>query len=457
MAYLTRRSFLRSALALAAAGSIARPYIANAAATTATMWWSQGFVQDEDIALKKIVADYEKASGNKIELSIIPFAPERQKIISALTSGVVPDLFNSNPGDIIAQYAWKDKWVDVTDVVETQKARYSKTALLAAEPYNDVTKQRSFYGVPIQGATVPIHVWRSLVEKAGYQISDLPKTWDAFFDFFKEVQKKLRAQGMRKIYGQGFQVTANGVDPNNLFYNFLSAYGGKDIVTPDGKTHLDDPQVREAAIKTLAYLTSSYKEGYVPPSAINWNDADDNNAFHAQLMVMDVDGTLSTEVAVKAEHPEQYFKEMHTQGYPLSNDGKPVTAIFGVTCALIPKGAQNVTVAKELLKYWIQPEVVGEFIKTGLGRWLPVMPELVKDPFWHDPKDPHLAGYAKMGLIDPTMPYYYVFNPAISEIDAEHVWSVGMFDIINQGMTPAQAVDKAFKRAGEIFAKYEIA
>jgi multiple sugar transport system substrate-binding protein len=457
MAYLTRRSFLGSSLAFAAAGSIARPYIANAAATTATMWWSQGFVRDEDIALKQVIADYEKASGNKIELSIIPYAPLRQKVISALTSGVVPDVFNCNPQTLIAQYGWKDGFVDVTDVVETQKDKYSETALLAAKPYNNVTKQRSFYGVPIAGSVVPIHVWRSLVEKAGYQMSDLPKTWDAFFDFFKDVQKKLRAQGMRKIYGQGFQVTANGNDPNNLFYNWLSAYGGKNLVSTDGQTHLDDPHVREAAIKTISYLTSSYKEGYVPPSAINWNDADDNNAFHAKLMVMDVDGTLSTEVAVKKEHPEHYYKEMHTQGYPLGNDGKPVTAFFSVINAAIPKGAKNVEVAKELLKYWIQPEIVGGFIKTGLGRWMPVMPELVKDPFWHDPKDPHRPGYAKMGLIDPTTPYFYVYNPAIAEIDAEHVWSVAMFDVIKQGMTPTQAVDKAFKRAGEIFAKYPIA
>ena len=456
MAYLSRRSFLCRSLALAAAGSFARPSIAKAAATTATMWWAQGFVQDEDVALKKVVADYEKASGNKIDLSIIPFAPERQKIISALTSGVVPDLFNSNPGEIITQYGWKDQWVDVTDVVETQKANYHPTALLAAQAYNNVTKQRSFYGVPVTAAVVPIHIWRSLVEKAGYQMSDLPKTWDAFFDFFKEVQKKLRAQGMRKVYGQGFQVTANGVDPNNLYYAFLIGYGGQNLFTQDGKAHFDDPAVKEAAIKALSYLTSAYKEGYVPPSAINWNDADDNNAFHAQLMVMDVDGTLSTEVAVKAEHPEQYYREMATQGFPLSNDGKPVTSQVGFGCGLIPKGAQNVAVAKEFLKYWIRPEIVGAYIKTGLGRNLPPMPALVKDPFWQDPKDPHLPGYAKQGMVDPTMPFYYVFNPAIAEIDAEHVWSVAMFDVINNGMAPAQAIDKAFKRAETIFAKYQI-
>jgi multiple sugar transport system substrate-binding protein len=340
--------------------------------------------------------------------------------------------------------------------VETQKANYHPTALLAAQAYNNVTKQRSFYGVPVTAAVVPIHIWRSLVEKAGYQISDLPKTWDAFFDFFKEVQKKLRAQGMRKVYGQGFQVTANGVDPNNLYYAFLIGYGGQNIFTQDGKAHFDDPAVKEAAIKALSYLTSAYKEGYVPPSAINWNDADDNNAFHAQLMVMDVDGTLSTEVAVKAEHPEQYYREMATQGFPLSNDGKPVTSQVGFGCGLIPKGAQNVAVAKEFLKYWIRPEIVGAYIKTGLGRNLPPMPALVKDPFWQDPKDPHLPGYAKQGMVDPTMPFYYVFNPAIAEIDAEHVWSVAMFDVINNGMAPAQAIDKAFKRAETIFAKYQI-
>ena len=456
MSKLSRRSVLRGSVGLAAIGTLGRPFIADAAGKTASVWWTQGFIPEEDASFRAMVAEYEKTSGNKIDLSIIPFGPIRQKIVSALTSGGVPDLFNSNPAEILSQYAWKDQWVDVTDVMETQKAHFHPTALLAAQAYNNVAKKRSFYGVPVVAGVVPIHMWRSLIEKAGYQMSDLPKTWDAFFDFFKEVQKKLRAQGMRKVYGQGFQVTANGVDPNTLYYAFTIAYGGKDLFTPDGKAHLADPQVKEAAIKALSYLTSAYKDGYVPPSAVNWNDADDNNAFHAQLMVMDVDGTLSTEVAVKAEHPDWYFHDMATQGFPLTNDGKPVVSQVGFGCALIPKGAQNVTVAKEFLTYWIQPEVVGEVIKTGLGRNLPPMPELVKDPFWQDPKDPHLAGYAKQGMIDPTMPFYYVFNPAISEVDNEHVWSVAMFDVINNGMAPAQAIDKAFKRVEALFAKYQV-
>src|SRR5258707_7998280 len=119
MANLPRRSLLHGSVGLLAAGTLGRPYIANAATTTAEVWWAQGFVQEEDVAFKKAVADYQKASGNTIELSIMPFAPLRQKIVSAVTSGVVPDLFPNQPGEIIALYAWDDKLVDVTDVIET--------------------------------------------------------------------------------------------------------------------------------------------------------------------------------------------------------------------------------------------------------------------------------------------------------------------------------------------------
>src|SRR5438132_7506261 len=175
MARLTRRSLIRDSLGLMTVGALAQPYIAKAAAITAEVWWPQGFVPEEDTAIKKIVADYEKASGNKIELSIAPFAPQRQKIVAAMQTGTVPDLFRNNPDEIVGLYAWDDKLVDVSDVVETQKEEFTETALLNTYCYNRVTKQRSFYGVPDVTAVLPNHIWRSLVEKVGYKIEDIPK------------------------------------------------------------------------------------------------------------------------------------------------------------------------------------------------------------------------------------------------------------------------------------------
>jgi multiple sugar transport system substrate-binding protein len=285
-------------------------------------------------------------------------------------------------------------------------------------------------------------------------MEDLPKTWDAFYDFFKGVQTKLRARGERKVYGIGFQLNTTGNDSNLLFDYFLIAYGGQGIVTKDGKLHLDDPQVREAAIKALTYPTTAYKEGFVPPGAINWNDADDNNAFHAKQIVMDLDGTISTEVAIF--NKKEDYNDIVTMGLPLSNDGKPVPSQAINACGLIPKGAKNVEVAKDFLKYFIQPKVNSEWLKTGLGRNIPCMPAIANDdPWWGE--DPHRAAYVQQALLGPTLPTFWTFNPAYAQLQNEHVWPTGWADIIQGGMKPAEAAEKAFKRAEEIFSKYPIA
>jgi multiple sugar transport system substrate-binding protein len=454
MTILTRRSVLRSSLGLAAAGALARPHVANAAATTAELWWVQGFAQEEDVAFKKVLADYEKASGNKIEDSIIPFAPLRQKAVSAITSGVVPDVMELADFSFLPLNAWADKLVDVSEIVEPLKSQYIETALRATYSYNDVTKKRAYYAVPMKAAGIPFHIWQSLVEKAGFKVSDIPNTWDAFLDFFMPVQDKLRTQGMRNIYAYGYQLTANGVDPAITFQGFLMAYGGKNLVTPDGKLHTDDQQVKEAAVKAIAKLTTPFKQGYVPPGVVNWNDADDNNAFHAKLIVMDFDGSLSTEVALYKKKEE--YDDIVTRGLPLGNDGKEVPSPMPIFGALIPKGAKNVTVAKEFLKYAVQPNVLNEYLKGGLGRWALPLPEIAKsDPFWFK-EDPHRTAYAEETLIRPTLPLYEAFNPAMAEVNAEHVFSIAMLDVMNNGMTPEQAIDKAFKRAEAIFAKYPI-
>ena len=148
---MSRRSVIRASLSLTATGVLARPHIANAAASTAVVWQIQGFVPQEDEAFRATVAAYEKASGNKINYSIMPFTALNQKVISALTSGDVPDLvFHDAPATILPQSAWDDKLVDVSDVVEPQRAQLSQTAILASSFYNSVTKKRAFYLVPIK-------------------------------------------------------------------------------------------------------------------------------------------------------------------------------------------------------------------------------------------------------------------------------------------------------------------
>jgi multiple sugar transport system substrate-binding protein len=169
-----------------------------------------------------------------------------------------------------------------------------------------------------------------------------------------------------------------------------------------------------------------------------------------------LDGTISTEVALW-DNKEEY-NDILTLGLPLSNDGEPVTGVKGVAAAVVPKGAKNIELAKEFLKYSIEPKVLGAYLKTGLGRFLPPMRSIADNDkaFWLDPKNEPLAAYTKQGVYGPTIAPYEVFNPARAQVSTEHVFAIAILDAINNGVTPQAAIDKAFNRTEEVFAKYPI-
>jgi multiple sugar transport system substrate-binding protein len=203
-------------------------------------------------------------------------------------------------------------------------------------------------------------------------------------------------------------------------------------------------------------MTGLYKGGYVPPEALSWNDADDNNAYHSKLFVMDFDGTLSTELAQITKDPKGYHEQMKILNVGKKNDGSQMLCQVGAGGGFVPRGAKNVPVAKDFMKYFIQPAVMNENLKNGLGRWVPAIPQVVKDDsWWTDPKlDPFRSIYTQQTVLEPTIPNWIGFNPALGQVNAEQVWGQCHADVIKNGMKPKDAVDKAFKRTAEIFEKF---
>ena len=114
-------------------------------------------------------------------------------------------------------------------------------------------------------------------------------------------------------------------------------------------------------------------------------------------------------------------------GLALSNDGKPVPSKADNGCCLIPKGAKNVEVAKDFLKYFIQPQGQQRVSEDGAG------PEHSGDavgrqkrPVVARPQDPHGVAYVRQAVLGPTVPNFWVFNPAYAQVQNEHVWSIGL-------------------------------
>src|SRR4051812_30697214 len=456
MTQLSRRGALAGISALGAASAV-RPRRARAAEPV-TVWWTQGFYEAENQAVINAMTAWEKSTGTKVNLTIMNGPDLISKLIAAMQVGDVPDLVHSVTGDrfLVPKAAWDDKLVDVTDVVETQKSEFHPTALDASRFYNATLKKRSFYTVPIKCSTLMEEVWRPLVEEAGFHDNDIPKTQDAYYDFFQTVQDKLRSKGKR-IYGLGYSMAAKEADAGTLFHAFLVAYGGEGIVLPNGKLNIDDPVVKSAAVTALERLTTPYKKGYVPPGAINWGDVDNNNAFFAKQIVMTPNATISIAVA-QMEKPDQYYKQIITSGVPNGNDGKPVVSLLGVSPCLIPKGAKNVDGAKDLMRAFIRPDNLNTYLKETRGRFLPVMMSNVNnDPYWRDPADPHRPVAVETGLVKPTMPWWMTYNPAYAAVLSEQIWAQAEADITQKGATPEQAMEQAAARIKTIFERFQIA
>ena len=84
------------------------------------------------------------------------------------------------------------------------------------------------------------------------------------------------------------------------------------------------------------------------------------------------------------------------------------------------------------------------------------MPSIVKnDPWWLDRIRTARLTSSK-ALLGPTVPAFWVFNPAYAAGAERACLEHGWIDIMTGGMTPEAAADKAFKRIEDIFAKYPI-
>jgi multiple sugar transport system substrate-binding protein len=122
------------------------------------------------------------------------------------------------------------------------------------------------YGLPMGRSTIHLHVWKNLMEQAGFTPADIPQEWDAFWSFWcDEVQPAVRqALGRDDIYGIGLNMSDKATEVSLHFLQFLDAYDAE-YVTSDGKLVIDDPRVRQGIVKAIDSYTGSIAKAPLPP------------------------------------------------------------------------------------------------------------------------------------------------------------------------------------------------
>ena len=430
------------------------------------VWWNKGYYPEEDDAMIKIAKSFGASHGVDVELSFTAQEDLLKKIISALIARRVPDVAFCfyNDWEVVPKFGWEDRLADVSDVVADYRPRYFEKFLAVANIWNNTEKKRSFYGVPVEAQTMHIHYWRDLVREAGLpdDPAKIPLKWDAYWGFWRRAQDALRKKDpakYRNVFGIGMTESTRATDTLYDFEMALLSFGGQ-ILSDDGKIVADQPKDRAAIVRTLAWFGELFKSGYVPPDALNWTDGDNNAGFHAHSLVMTPNPSLSIPAKEFFTNRDNYFTRTATVEWPDGPDGRKPTYLVAVKTIIVPKDSPNQALAKEFIRYVLEPPRLLEYIKAANGRWFPAFTDLAKDPFFRTghsqgvERDYHIPVAARIFLDRQTKVFDHARHPAYSQVYAENVYGKAMARIIVDKWTPEQATDEAFGRIKTIFAQY---
>jgi multiple sugar transport system substrate-binding protein len=325
---------------------------------------------------------------------------------------------------------------------------------------NEKTKKRAYYAFPMKRQTMHIQYWKDMLEKAGFKESDVPKTWNAYWDFWcTKAQAGYRKASGQRIFSVGAPM---GVDSSDSFYSFLTymdAYNVK-VVDDNGKLLVDHPEVKKGLVAAVKDYASTIEKGCTPPSAVNWKDPDNNVAFHNKQIMMTHNATIS--IAAKwlddanndklapeerAQAKANYYEKIATAGFPTKPDGKPMVYRSAVKVGVIFANAKNKKRAKEFVQFAMQDENLIPYVEGALGRWYPVTKSGASRPFWTE--DPHRK-IVHDQFSAGTVPFEFTKNYKFTILNNENVWAKAINRVANDKWSPEKAVDEMIARIKQV-------
>ena len=181
----SRTAVLATMLAMAPLGAHAADLV---------VWWEEGFYPQEDEAVREIIAAFEQETGKQVELVFHPQQELPERVVAALATDEPPDFaFGLRITDFAFGWARDDQLVDLSATIGHFSDLFDADLLDRTGWRHASTGQRAQYGLPMGRSTNHVHVWKSLLEQAGFTLEDIPKEWDAFWAFWcDQVQPAVR-------------------------------------------------------------------------------------------------------------------------------------------------------------------------------------------------------------------------------------------------------------------------
>jgi multiple sugar transport system substrate-binding protein len=425
-----------AAAAATVGGRLLSPYPASGAAPAVikgkklTIWFGQSFLEAIDKKLGSLFQEFGKEKGVEIDFIITPSAQLPQRLAAAIQGKNPPDICYQYDSDT-QYYRGQNQLVEVTEVWSALKKK-GGDVYQAAEA--TISWENKAWSIPMAINPWPMHSRKDLLDKAALKY---PANWDEFIETCKKIQKPPQLYGYGPCLGKNDDTNCNVI---HIMWTF-----GAQIQTKDNKPAFNTPETRKA-FQLIADMYLKHK--IVPPGAINWDNAGNNNAYQSEQCAF-----IQNPASVLAWC--QVNKPQLAEATLLANLPSGPAGSFGmVDCwaMSIFKDSKAQDAAKEALAYVMEPDRYDGFIQMAAGRYVPVFKKLTNTKFWKESKFYHTyPGLAETGRI---LAFAGQPTAAFGEVMRGYILADALQAVIVQGVSVDNAVNEADKKIQAIYKKH---
>lgn len=433
-----RRNFLRAG-GLVAAGMALGPALLTGCGAAGrdgplTVWWGRGYYEEEDLAATRIVQAWSAATGREVSIQFYSTPAMASKLTSSVEAGRPPDIaYHQNVRASL--FAHQGKLADVSDVVDTLSL--TPAAREAVHFRDDERDFTSYFAVPLLSWTIPVFHWQSMLTDVGLDFADAPRSWDGYWNFWKDAQARAAAQSGDTPYGVGWSLSSAMEDTPEFFQILLRA-SGAELLNARNEIDVGGPRVREGLEYTLRWITELYRGGHTPPDSISWQSGGNNQVFHNKQVFMTPNGTLSIPGSIMDEDPEGWA-DIVTTPWPDAPIGGPTPAPVKFGRILLFEEAGRVDEAKDLLAHIMREQNVQQYLEDGRGRWYPTLGSLVGLPYWTDNPDPNVRAVHDIFERGTTRPDWREVSLGYSRVEDLNIWATALTRILLDGYSVEDA------------------
>lgn len=299
--------------------------------------------------------DFETQNNIDVELSLLPFAELRSKVLTELVTG------SARYDVVLVSEAWMGEFGDYLEVLDP----YLQNTELIDPDYDfaDIipgslaggSYQGTQVGIPWRDAARMLFWNKKMFDDAG--ISGPPKTWQEALEMSRALTKDTDGDGKTDIWGIGIQGEA-GWAASIEFQSVLLSWGGRLLDENNLKAAFNSPQ----GVEALKYYTDLVRTNKVaPPEVVTWNWDPLITGLQQGKIAM---SCLYSPYAALMDDPEK-SQVVGQIEYSLCPEQETTQTIGAAWQYSIPKDAPNKEAAFKFIQYFTSKDIQLEQTKLG--------------------------------------------------------------------------------------------